>query len=84
MRHGFTPNSDLLATVVYQDAEFGSRDTAAGFRSDLDVETYTGEIQYILRLPRVSFVGGGGHFTATSRTAFTITLPSGPFSTVTT
>ncbi len=38
---GFTPNSDLLATVVYQDADFAARDAAAGFESGQDVEAYT-------------------------------------------
>ena len=80
---GFTPNSDLLATVVYQDADFAARDAAAGFESGQDVEAYTGEIQYIVRFPRVNLIGGGGYFTATSGNTFTITLPSGPFSSVT-
>jgi len=66
------PCSDLVASVIYQDAtEEQSRDFF-GFPMKLegDTEGYIAETQYLFRKPSLNLIAGGGHYELESSRSF--------------
>jgi len=67
-RHAFTPDSILLASVIYQDAQVNKRDFSP---VDIPIFTFEGfkrpetafgqELQYLFRSQYFNLVGGAGH-----------------------
>jgi len=68
--HAFTPNSDILASAIYQSADFGTRVSIpmdggfAALTDTLEDDGYTAEVQHLLRFEKFSLIGGVGRFHA--------------------
>jgi tetratricopeptide (TPR) repeat protein len=64
--HSFSPGSDLIGSFMYQDAEprlriFGFLGLA-NLKSVADEDSYSGELQHLLRSERFNIITGAGHF----------------------
>ena len=92
--HAFTPRSDLIGSLIYQNADFDS-ELEIGFtiplpfpfppiqvKQDIDLETdedgYIAEVQNLFRHKIFSLISGIGHFDADSQDITTITTVSPP------
>ena len=77
LRHAFTPNSDLLVSFIYQDADFDSVpvNVPEVIRVDdaTDEDGYIGEAQYLFRSERINVIMGAG-FTNIERGVLTTTV----------
>lgn len=82
-RHSFGPNSDLLGTASYLDADYNSKFGFPGPGLDLSVDLDTDErgaqteMQYLYRSGRVNWVAGAGYFDGNRKDVETtsITIP---------
>jgi Tfp pilus assembly protein PilF len=87
-RHAFSPNSILLGSFMYADADFGVNDEPPGgfFSVELErpEESYSSEVQHLFRSQYVDLVSGVGYFDIDGRidaTTFLSFLPP-PFNVV--
>jgi hypothetical protein len=79
-RHAFSPNSILLASFIYSDADFGAFDKQPFVAPDLVTflgvkepqEAYTGELQHIFRSQYFNLTSGLGLFDRNSSETFTV------------
>jgi tetratricopeptide (TPR) repeat protein len=62
-RHAFTPRSDLIASFVYQQADFDT-EVFPGFDFALDDDAFMAEIRQLFHSQRLQVTGGAGHFNA--------------------
>jgi tetratricopeptide (TPR) repeat protein len=62
MRQSCSPQSDLIATVIFKDAEARLENLPAGFEFKVEEEGHMAEIQHLFRSERVSIVSGLGYF----------------------
>ena len=80
LHHAFTPNSDLLVSFIYQDADFDtlSVNVPEVIRVDdaTDEDGYIGEAQYLFRSERINVIMGAG-FTNIERGDLTTTWMAG-------
>jgi tetratricopeptide (TPR) repeat protein len=69
LHHAFTPNSDFIASVIYQDADADITVPTDTVTSQLTTKLngYTAEAQQLFRFERLNIIGGVGHFNADSR-----------------
>jgi tetratricopeptide (TPR) repeat protein len=91
-RHAFTPHSDLIASVIYRDADFdtkfsssfaipappGSVDVSTAVDLDTDEDGIMVEGQHLYRLERFHLTGGAGYFDADRKDVTTTTRESSP------
>jgi tetratricopeptide (TPR) repeat protein len=77
LRHAFSPRSDVIATVIYKDAEATVENAPLGFEFSIEEEGYMAEVQHLLRLRRVSLVSGIGTFRSnlTESISFSSSIP---------
>ena len=67
IRHGFSPDSQLLGSFIYQDADFGVREDRIPspiftfFDIKRPLTAMNGEIQHLLRSQYFSLTSGGGY-----------------------
>jgi outer membrane receptor protein involved in Fe transport len=73
-RHAFTPHSDLIASVIYQSADFDTN-VFPGFDLTTDEDGYIGEVQHLFRSEHFHVTGGVGHFSADRKTVKTFPPP---------
>jgi Tfp pilus assembly protein PilF len=64
MRHAFSPRSDLIATVIFKDAEAKLENLTWGFEIEHEDDGYMAEVQNLFRSDRFSIVSGLGFFRA--------------------
>ena len=92
--HAFTTRSDLIGSLIYQNADFGSELEVAftvplppplppmQVLRDIDLKTdedgYIAEVQHLFRHEIFSLISGVGHFDADSKDITTITTVSPP------
>jgi tetratricopeptide (TPR) repeat protein len=62
-RHAFTPYSDLIASVIYQSADFDTN-VFPGVDFATDEDGYMAEVQHLFRSERFHVTSGVGHFSA--------------------
>ncbi len=60
-RHSFSPRSDLVATIVYNDTHFKTGVDAYGYNFDEHDRGYQAEAQQLYRNPRFNVVAGAGY-----------------------
>jgi len=60
-RLAFSPNSDLISSLVYLNGDFDVKDPAAGFDWKTDEEGYMVEVQHIYRSQLFKIISGAGH-----------------------
>ncbi len=63
--HAFSPGSDFIGSFTYQDGHFKLLDNevkSEGFKIGLksDQDSYSGELQYLLRSEKLNVIAGGG------------------------
>jgi tetratricopeptide (TPR) repeat protein len=89
LRHALTSSSIVLASLVYQNADFRVRDRIdfgdAADRIEIDlrapgVRGIGGELQYLYQSREVNLVGGAGYFDFDSEVTTTIDIFFPPFS----
>jgi tetratricopeptide (TPR) repeat protein len=61
LRHAFTPNSELLTSFIYQNADLSADVIPDFFELDSDIDYYIGEMSYLFRSMRWNITGGFGH-----------------------
>lgn len=61
MRHAFTPNSELLTSFIYQNADLSADVIPGFFELDSDIDYYIGEMRYLFRSMRWNITGGFGY-----------------------
>lgn len=65
LHHAFTPDSHLIASGIYRNADFDTRNfMVKGFDLLTDTDGFMGEIQYLFRWKRLHLISGAGHFDA--------------------
>ncbi len=90
LRHALRPDSDILVSAIYQDADYRQHrliPTPPGVTAVSEIDTatdgYTAEAQHQLRRERFSLISGAGHFEADRKDvgsdAVTVSLPFPPF-----
>ncbi len=62
MRHAFSTHSNLIATLIFEDAD--SKLTNDFIDFDLSTEGYNGEAQYIVDTPSLNIIAGASYFDA--------------------
>jgi tetratricopeptide (TPR) repeat protein len=70
--HAFSPNSDLIASIIYQDADSNQRSLRPipgapleiSNQTDTEIDGYTAETQYQFRHDRFNIIAGLGYFDA--------------------
>jgi outer membrane receptor protein involved in Fe transport len=83
-RHSFSPDSVLLGSFMYQEADFDSRldPPFTFFTSKGDQKAFSGELQHLFRSPYINITSGVGHFDIDAQFDLTIGLdippPFGP------
>jgi tetratricopeptide (TPR) repeat protein len=80
-RHAFAPNSDLIASFIYEPRDEDVDLPPIALASDRD--GYSGEIQHLFRSERFHVTSGAGYLTADREDVKTIALPP-PFGGTTT
>jgi tetratricopeptide (TPR) repeat protein len=69
LRHALTPTSDLIGSFLYERRTFVN--DLVFLRDRTDEDTYSPELQYILRSTRFSLVAGAGYYGAQETNTFT-------------
>jgi len=88
--HTFTPNSHLVASVIYQNKDTDKNVAVDPLTIDFETESdgYTAEAQHLLRSDRFSIISGAGYFSGDREdvtiTTLVLSLPFPPFSLTTT
>ncbi|OGP89260.1 MAG: hypothetical protein A2156_07200 [Deltaproteobacteria bacterium RBG_16_48_10] len=61
--HAFSPGSDLIGSLIYQDGDYKTQTNLMGgiFDSQTDENSYSGELQYLFRSEKLNFVAGADH-----------------------
>jgi tetratricopeptide (TPR) repeat protein len=69
LHHAFSPGSDLIATIVFQDAniDFDDSDPGGSFALKRDEESFGGELQHLLRSDTFNLTTGAGHYDIDNR-----------------
>jgi hypothetical protein len=62
MRHSFSPQSDLIATVIYKDAEAKLENLLYDFEIKLEEDGYMAEIQHLYRSEKIGIISGFSFF----------------------
>jgi hypothetical protein len=72
-RHTFSPHSDLIASFIYQDAQFDTVNTDPSFPFELSTEEdgYMGEVRHLFSMDRCHLSSGFGYFSAHREDDFT-------------
>jgi hypothetical protein len=60
--HAFSPGSSVIGSLVYSDGDSHLNDVSMGSEFDVktDLQSYTGEIQYLVRLKNIHIISGAG------------------------
>ncbi|HEX3034421.1 MAG TPA: TonB-dependent receptor [Thermodesulfobacteriota bacterium] len=76
-RHAFSPNSIILGSFMYQDADFSLRDELVSFDAKSAEDAYSSELQHLFRSRYFNLVSGAGYFDINERndTTFIVPLP---------
>jgi tetratricopeptide (TPR) repeat protein len=71
-RHAFTPQSNLIASFIYRDANFETvdKDPFFGFELSTDEDGYLGEVQHLYQFNRFHLTSGLGYFDADRKDEF--------------
>lgn len=81
-RHAFSPNSLLLGSFIYQDADFGLRDESlfGAFKANRPENAFGTELQHLFSSRYVNLASGAGYFHVDGRidTTFQLDLPPPP------
>ncbi|MDP6675769.1 MAG: TonB-dependent receptor [Gammaproteobacteria bacterium] len=80
-RHGFSNRSDLIGSVIYQDADFATKNLGPNFSIDSDLESYKFEIQHLYRARHWHNTSGATYEANDTGvvTTFTVPIPVPPF-----
>lgn len=80
LHHAFSPHSDIIASIIYQDADFHLNQVNIGqtssteFDQTRDEDSFSAELQYLFRREKFNIISGVGHFNADLKVATTFTL----------
>jgi tetratricopeptide (TPR) repeat protein len=67
LRHGFTPYSDVVASVIYRSLDFDTAFVPGRIEFAGDEDGYLAEIQHLFRLQQFNIISGIGYFSADDR-----------------
>ena len=77
-RHAFSPHSDFIASIIYQDADYDDRrlvpvapPVEVSSELETEIDGYTAEAQYQLRHDRFNMIMGAGYFDADQKDIIT-------------
>jgi len=77
-RHGFSPNSDFIASIIYRDVDSDelmmipvAPPVEASNEFEVEIDGYTAEVQYQLRHDLFNIVTGAGYFDADRKDVWT-------------
>ena len=77
LHHAFSPGSDLIASFMYQNAEYRTSDVtfpvSVNFKTDKD--SYSGELQHLLRRERFDLISGAGYFHIGGKEEIALLIP---------
>jgi outer membrane receptor protein involved in Fe transport len=83
--HAFSPGSDLIASVMYQDGDFKLHDSLSALPFGIDIidikaeqDSSGGELQYLYCSERLSMLGGAGFFYINGDTTLATKLSFAP------
>ncbi|HSF29723.1 MAG TPA: TonB-dependent receptor [Candidatus Tectomicrobia bacterium] len=79
--HGFTPNSDVIASFIYQNLDFDAVLIPGFAEFSGDEDAYIAESQHLFRSELLNIISGLGYFRADGRQA-SITFPLQPMVTM--
>ena len=86
LRHSFTPNSDLIASFIYQNTDFKTKAFSADSAGSLDLakhldeDGWVGEIRHLFHWKRFYVTGGVGRFSSDRKDNDSTILDVFPFS----
>jgi len=71
--HEFSPSSDLIGSYISQSDKLNLHDLSLGsiFDENMDDDSYSAELQYLLRLKYLNVIGGAGRFNVDSKVSYT-------------
>ena len=85
LRHSFTPNSDLIATVIYENRDSTAHEKISflppivpfiTYDLSLDTDGYLTEVQHLFRFERFNIISGGGYFKSDQKLVIATSLSS--------
>jgi len=69
--HGFAPHTDVIASWIYSDAEYGFN-VKPFFEAEVEDKGYIGELQFMHRVKSLRLTTGAGYLNADRETAFVV------------
>jgi len=77
LRHSFSPRSNVIATVIFKNADAKLENHLSGFEIRNEEDGYMTEIQHLFSLERFNLISGFGYFHADRKDTYTF-LPFPP------
>jgi tetratricopeptide (TPR) repeat protein len=62
IRQSFSPRSDLIGTIIFEDTEARFENEPVGFEFNIEADGYMAELQHLFRWERGNMVSGLGYF----------------------